>query len=78
MKLENNQSYITNLQFAGGQPVGSGSLNPAAIARGAIQISGSLTATGSLKVTAAGTAGQVLQAGVGGVPEFAGIDGGTY
>jgi hypothetical protein len=33
---------------------------------------------GSLKVTAAGTAGQVLQAGVGGVPEFAGIDGGTY
>jgi len=35
-------------------------------------------ATGSLKVTAAGTAGQVLQAGVGGVPEFAGIDGGTY
>jgi hypothetical protein len=51
MKLENNQSYITNLQFAGGQPVGSGSLNPAAIARGAIQISGSLTATGSFKVT---------------------------
>ena len=35
-------------------------------------------ALGSLKVTAAGTAGQVLQAGVGGVPEFAGIDGGTY
>jgi hypothetical protein len=33
---------------------------------------------GSLKVTSAGTAGQVLQAGVGGVPEFAGIDGGTY
>lgn len=35
-------------------------------------------ATGSLKVTAAGTAGQVLQAGVGGVPEFGGLDGGTY
>jgi len=35
-------------------------------------------ATGSLKVTVAGTAGQVLQAGVGGIPEFAGIDGGTY
>ena len=35
-------------------------------------------AAGSLKVTAAGTAGQVLQAGIGGVPSFAGIDGGTY
>jgi len=51
MKLENQQSYITNLQFSGGQPVGSGSLNTAAIARGSIQISGSLTATGSFKVT---------------------------
>lgn len=51
MKLENNQSYITNLQFSGGQPVGSGSVNAAAIARGTIQISGSLTATGSFKVT---------------------------
>jgi len=51
MKLENNQSYITNLQFAGGQPVGSGSLNAATIATGSIQISGSLTATGSFKVT---------------------------
>ena len=51
MKLENNQSYITNLQFAGGQPVGSGSLNAAVIAGGSIQISGSLTATGSFKVT---------------------------
>ena len=51
MKLENNQSYITNLQFSGGQPVGSGSLNAAVIARGSIQISGSLTATGSFKVT---------------------------
>jgi hypothetical protein len=51
MKLENNQSYITNLQFAGGQPVGSGSLNAATIANGTIQISGSLTATGSFKVT---------------------------
>lgn len=51
MKLENNQSYITNLQFSGGQPVGSGSLNSAVIAGGSIQISGSLTATGSFKVT---------------------------
>ena len=51
MKLENQQSYITNLQFSGGQPVGSGSLNTAVIAGGSIQISGSLTATGSFKVT---------------------------
>ena len=51
MKLENQQSYITNLQFSGGQPVGSGSLNSPVIARGSIQISGSLTATGSFKVT---------------------------
>jgi len=35
-------------------------------------------ATGSLKVTAAGTDGQVLQAGAGGVPVFGGLDGGTY
>ena len=34
--------------------------------------------TGSLKVTAAGTEGQVLQAGAGGVPVFAGLDGGSY
>jgi hypothetical protein len=51
MKLENQQSYVTNLQFSGGQPVGSGSLNTAVIAGGSIQISGSLTATGSFKVT---------------------------
>ena len=51
MKLENNQSYVTNLQFSGAQPVGSGSLNSAVIAGGSIQISGSLTATGSFKVT---------------------------
>jgi hypothetical protein len=51
MKLENNQSYITNLQFSGAQPIGSGSLNSAVIAGGSIQISGSLTATGSFRVT---------------------------
>ena len=34
--------------------------------------------TGALKVTAAGTAGQVLKAGSDGTPEFGGIDGGTY
>jgi hypothetical protein len=35
-------------------------------------------ATGALKVTAAGTSGQVLKAGTNGTPEFGGIDGGTY
>ena len=34
--------------------------------------------TGALKVTAAGTSGQVLKAGSDGTPEFGGIDGGTY
>jgi hypothetical protein len=35
-------------------------------------------ATGALKVTAAGTAGQILQVGSDGVPVFASVDGGTY
>jgi hypothetical protein len=35
-------------------------------------------ATGSLKVTSAGTDGQVLQVNASGVPVFAGLDGGTY
>ena len=35
-------------------------------------------ATGSLKVTSAGTDGQVLQVNASGVPIFAGLDGGTY
>ena len=35
-------------------------------------------ATGALRVTAAGTYGQVLQAGSDGTPVYAGIDGGTY
>ena len=34
--------------------------------------------TGALQVTAAGTEGQILQAGSGGTPEFGSIDGGTY
>ena len=34
--------------------------------------------TGVLQVTAAGTEGQILQAGSGGTPEFANVDGGTY
>jgi hypothetical protein len=35
-------------------------------------------ATGALRVTSAGTYGQVLQAGSDGTPVFGGIDGGTY
>jgi hypothetical protein len=35
-------------------------------------------ATGALKVTAAGTHGQVLQASVDGTPVYGGVDGGTY
>ena len=35
-------------------------------------------ATGSLKVTSAGSDGQVLQVNASGVPIFAGLDGGTY
>ena len=35
-------------------------------------------ATSALNVTAAGTVGQVLQAGTGGVPEFGTLDGGTF
>ena len=35
-------------------------------------------ATGALKVTTAGTAGQILQVGSDGVPVFASVDGGTY
>jgi hypothetical protein len=35
-------------------------------------------ATGALRVTAAGTYGQVLQAGSDGTPVYGGIDGGTY
>jgi hypothetical protein len=34
--------------------------------------------TGALKVTSAGTYGQVLQAGSDGTPVYGGIDGGTY
>ena len=34
--------------------------------------------TGALKITSAGTYGQVLQAGSDGTPAFGGIDGGTY
>lgn len=47
MKLENQQSYITNLQFSGGRPVGSGSLNSATIARASVALANLIAATGS-------------------------------
>jgi hypothetical protein len=47
MKLENQQSYITNLQFSGGRPVGSGSLNATTIARASVVLSNLVNATGS-------------------------------
>jgi hypothetical protein len=49
MKLENQQSYITNLQFSGGRPVGSGSLNATSTASGSIAFANLLSATGSFK-----------------------------
>jgi hypothetical protein len=53
MKLENNQSYVTNLQFSGGQPVGSGSLNATTIASGSVALANAITATGSFNITCA-------------------------
>ena len=53
MKLENNQSYVTNLQFSGGQPVGSGSLTTPAIARGTVALANAIAATGSFNITCA-------------------------
>ena len=47
MKLENQQSYVTNLQFSGGRPVGSGSLNATTIASGSVALASLIAATGS-------------------------------
>jgi|688.fasta_scaffold876456_1 hypothetical protein len=47
MKLENNQSYITNLQFSGGKPIGSGSSGATTIASGSIALANLIAATGS-------------------------------
>jgi hypothetical protein len=47
MKIENQQSYITNLQFSGGRPVGSGSLNAATIASANVALANLIAATGS-------------------------------
>lgn len=53
MKLENNQSYVTNLQFSGGQPVGSGSSAATTIASGSVALANAITATGSFNITCA-------------------------
>jgi hypothetical protein len=47
MKLENQQSYITNLQFSGGKPIGSGSSGATTIARASVALANLVTATGS-------------------------------
>ena len=60
---------ITDLVVADGG-TGAGSFTSKGILYG--------NGTGALQVTAAGTEGQILQAGSGGTPEFGGIDGGTY
>tara|TARA_B100001113_G_scaffold353161_1_gene356557 strand:- start:1235 stop:2659 length:1425 start_codon:yes stop_codon:yes gene_type:complete len=60
---------ITDLVVADGG-TGAGSFTSKGILYG--------NGTGALQVTAAGSEGQVLQAGSGGTPEFGGIDGGTY
>lgn len=53
MKIENNQSYVTNLQFSGGQPVGSGSSGATTIASGSVALANAITATGSFNITCA-------------------------
>ena len=60
---------ITDLVVADGG-TGAGSFTSKGIIYG--------NGTGALQVTAAGTEGQILQAGSGGTPEFGSIDGGTY
>jgi hypothetical protein len=47
MKLENQQSYVTNLQFSGGKPIGSGSSGATTIARGTVALANLIAATGS-------------------------------
>lgn len=47
MKLENQQSYVTNLQFSGGKPIGSGSSGATTIARASVALANLIAATGS-------------------------------
>jgi hypothetical protein len=53
MKLENQQSYITNAQFAGGRPIGSGSYGVpnTTYAKAIIDLSSVARYTGSFQIT---------------------------
>jgi hypothetical protein len=81
-KITANTVVSGNAQISGGQITGIVDL---AVADGGTGVSvfannGIVYGqnTSALAVTAAGTEGQVLQAGVGGVPQFASLDGGTF
>lgn len=50
MKLDNLQTYVTNPQFSGGLPVGSGSLGATAIARNSVSMSAVIGNSGSFSV----------------------------
>ncbi len=81
-KLTANTVVASNAQITGGQITGIVDLT---VADGGTGVSvfannGIIYGqnTNALAVTAAGTEGQVLQAGAGGVPVFASLDGGTF
>ena len=50
MKLENIQSHITNPQFSGGRPIGSGSTGNTSYAKANIEFTGIAASTGSFKI----------------------------
>ena len=50
MKLENQQSQITNPQFSGGRPIGSGSTGNTSFATASIAFAGIANTTGSFRI----------------------------
>ena len=50
MKLENFQTHVTNPQFSGGRPIGSGSAGNTSFAKALMVFTGIATTTGSFKV----------------------------
>jgi len=50
MKLENFQTHVTNPQFSGGRPIGSGSAGNTSFAKADIVFTGIATTTGSFNV----------------------------
>jgi len=51
MKLENFQTHITNPQFSGGRPIGSGSTGNTSFASASLVFAGIANTTGSFKLT---------------------------